>query len=117
MAWFELEIVHHTERWTGTYLGTVLRVAYIEIRPAHRGRYPSLVRQMICDMIRHSISLAVEHSIDAIAIDPDDDAEGIKKAMSRRPEAVLMNEYPWPYLIPVRALPDLEEQYCRAPSS
>ena len=78
---FELELMHHTERHFGVNLGTVVHVAYLSVEPHVRGQQPALIRDMVCQMFRHAITLG-EHAV-AVAIDPAADAVGIQRAMAK----------------------------------
>ncbi len=110
-AWFELQLMIHTAGYIGHDVGTVVHVTFIEVSEHVRGRNPALVKQVICEMIKQAGKLGQERAV-AVAIDPAADAVGIQRAMARRPEAHKMTEYPWPYLVPMTALPALERRYC-----
>lgn len=111
VAWFSLDVIRQTDEFVGEDIGPVIRVAYFTVERHERGKYPTLVKHMICDMIRQA-KLADEFTIRAIVIDPLHDAHGIQRALSKRPEATRLRNYPWPYVIRVSSLAGLEVRYC-----
>lgn len=111
-AWFRLEILWQSSKMTGRDVGPVVHVAYAEIAAPLRGRQPKLMRRLVCEMIREAMDLGRGRA-SLVAIDPADDAHGVKRALARRPEATPTVDYPWAYLVPWSRLPDLEKLYCR----
>ena len=111
-AWFRLQYLSQTERLTGRDVGAVVHVVYARVEEDRSGPQIALMWRVVCEMIRATVRLSNGRA-KAVVIDPLDDAAGIQRALARRDVAVKSTAYPWAYIIPMRAMSELERRYCR----